>query len=332
MNFSKEFVIVLFLLKALWSESKPLPDFSTNMLPSRPDYSNPDNWSALPFRQDAADLIPKDEVWINDTIKQVDVFYIYPTIYTKGNTWNADVNDRHLNKKIDGLPVKYQASIFNQVGRVYVPRYRQAILESYNDTTGNGKQAFDLAYQDIKEAFEYYLKYYNQGRPIIIASHSQGSTHGKRLIRDFFDTSEKKQQLVAAYIVGMDVYKEDYQVLMPCKEEKAVNCYITWASYKAGSTGKGKLDVQLHGNVCVNPISWRLDSVPASSTGGILLNVNRKKRFHTEAYIQNNFLHVTTNTIFFKRKDELHLIDMNLFWYDIRANVQKRVEAYLKQQ
>ncbi len=41
--------------------------------------------------------------------------------------------------------------------------------------------AFDLAYEDLKTAFENYLKHYNKGRPIIIASHSQGSLHALRL-------------------------------------------------------------------------------------------------------------------------------------------------------
>ena len=33
-----------------------------------------------------------------------------------------------------------------------------------------------------KAAFQYYLEHYNNGRPFIIASHSQGTYHAKRLI------------------------------------------------------------------------------------------------------------------------------------------------------
>jgi hypothetical protein len=42
----------------------------------------------------------------------------------------------------------------------------------------------------VKTAFLYYLQHYNNGRPIIIASHSQGATHGKRLLKEFFDGKE----------------------------------------------------------------------------------------------------------------------------------------------
>lgn len=310
--------------------SKPMPPFSENTTPPKPDYSNPLFWSALPYRPDAADFTLKREQWISDSLKPVDVFYIYPTFYTRGSSWNANLCKNSLNRRIDFLPVKLQASIFNKVARVYVPRYRQAILKSYTDTTGNGKMAFELAYQDVKEAFEYYLKHYNNGRPIVIVSHSQGTTHSKRLLQDFFDTPIMKEQLVAAYTIGMEMYREEFKVLMPCEFELQNHCYVTWASYKAGSEEKNRLNIKLYGNVCVNPISWKIDSLVAQSKGGILLNPNKKRKFKSKVYIANNFLNVKTNMIFMKHKNFLHLVDMNLFWFDIRNNFEKRVDAYLK--
>jgi len=56
----------------------------------------------------------------------------------------------------------------------------------------------ELAYQDVKTAFEYYLKNWNQDRPIIIASHSQGSVHAQRLLKEFFEDKPLAKQLVAA--------------------------------------------------------------------------------------------------------------------------------------
>ena len=66
-----------------------------------------------------------------------------------------------------------------------------------------GKQALDFAYQDVKAAFEYYLKHYNNGRPIIIASHSQGTWHAESLLHDYFENdSTLRKRLVAAYLIG----------------------------------------------------------------------------------------------------------------------------------
>lgn len=323
---------VLFLLLSLTfislAKPKQLAAFNANEQPAPPDYSKPENWSALPFRKDAADLIPKNEKWIDDSLKDADVFYIYPTLYAKGKTWNADLSNKKLNKRLDNLPVKYQASIFNQAGRVYAPRYRQAIIASYFDTTGSGQKALDFAYEDVKKAFAYYLKYYNNGRPIIIASHSQGTTHCRQLLKDFFDTPEMKAKLVCAYIVGYEVNKESYTLLTPCKEATETNCYVTWSSFKDGFQYKDKL--HYFGNVCVNPVSWKIDTAKVTSNGGVLLNVNRKKKFTTETHIADNHLLVKTNLTFMRKKNILHLVDFNLFWFDVRKNAAQRVAAFLK--
>lgn len=322
-------LLLMVLMYGFNSFSKGLPPYNTAEQPAAPDYSDTKYWSALPFRKDAADLTPKSEQWVNDSLKQVDVFYVYPTLYSKGKTWNADVNNKQLNKRLDHLPVKYQASVFNQVGRVYAPRYRQAIVKCFFDTTDNATKALDFAYDDVKRAFEYYLKHYNNGRPIIIASHSQGTTHCRRLIKDFFDTPEMKAKLVCAYIVGYEVNKENYQVLTPCKDAAETNCYVTWSTFKDGFIYTDKL--KYFGNVCINPVSWKSDTLSAISSGGILLNVNRKKHFTTEARIYQSYLWAKTNLTFMRKKEVLHLVDYNLFWWDIRKNVSLRVSEYLKE-
>ena len=72
------------------------------------------------------------------------------------------------------------------------------------DTSKAGK-AFDFAYEDIKKSFEYYLQHYNNGRPIIIASHSQGTTHALRLLKEFFEN--KPLQLVAVWTESSHISK-----------------------------------------------------------------------------------------------------------------------------
>ncbi|HLP50465.1 MAG TPA: DUF3089 domain-containing protein, partial [Chitinophagales bacterium] len=126
-----------------------LPAFSAADQPEAPDYSLEKNWSTLPFRTDAADRIPKSEQWISDSLKDVDVFFVYPTIYLKGKTWNANLANKKLNKRIDSKPVRYQAGVFNASARVYTPRYRQAILKSFSDSV-DGPKALAFAYDDVK--------------------------------------------------------------------------------------------------------------------------------------------------------------------------------------
>lgn len=320
----------LFCFATLTAAAQLPATFSAADQPAAPDYTQDRYWSALPYRKDAADVIPPDEKWISDSLKEVDVFYVYPTLYSKGKTWNADLANKRLNKRIDKLPVRFQAGVFNASCRVYAPRYRQGNIKCYYDSI-NGPKGLDFAYQDVKTAFQYYLDHYNQGRPIIIASHSQGSNHSWRLLREFFDGKPLAKQLVCAYTVGMGVDTTWYKVLRPCGNATETGCYVTWSSFRTGyDPGK---DV-LRNPMCANPITWLRDTtlVPASaSLGGIFLKIRRHRWEHAaSAQVHQDYLWVKTRLPLVRSWNVLHLVDYNLFWYDIRKNVADRVHAYLK--
>ncbi|MEO6844695.1 MAG: DUF3089 domain-containing protein, partial [Ginsengibacter sp.] len=132
----------------------------------RPDYSNLNYWAASPFKYDPSDNVPKD--FKNKTKDSLaDVFFIYPTTYTDSQMpegWNADIDDEAINKKTDNSTILYQASIFNKYCRVFAPRYRQANIEAFGaDHKQEANAAFDTAYEDVRNAFEYYLEHYNHG-------------------------------------------------------------------------------------------------------------------------------------------------------------------------
>ena len=303
--------------------------FNANDQPAAPDYSLLKNWSALPFRHDAADKIPNEEKWVNDSLKSVDVFYIYPTIYESGTTWNADLSDKTLNKKIDSKPVQYQASVFNASCQVYAPRYRQSIIKAFYDKE-NGPKSLAFAYDDVKRAFQYYLDNYNHERPFIIASHSQGTYHARRLLKEMIDSTNLQNRMVAAYVIGYAIDTAMYKVLEPCRNETETGCYITWASFKKGYVPDG---IALYGNVCVNPLTWTSSLEPAAkvcSKGAILLDFNKKYLNNVCTEIHDNYLWVENSLPIVNGWGNLHIADYNLFWYDIRENVRKRIAAFLK--
>lgn len=296
--------------------------------PPSPDYSQTKNWLTLPFRNDGADIVLKGEKPVSDSSKAADVFYIYPTIYKHGKTWCADVANKKLNKKIERLPVKYQAVPFNHVARIYTPLYRQGKIKCFYNINGVGGEALNFAYTDVKRAFEYYLQNFNEGRPIIIVSHSQGTLHARQLLKDFFDTPDMKKRLVCAYTIGYAMFPENYEVLQPCLDANETNCYLTWSSFKKGFDAKN--DTLLYGKVCVNPISWTCDTTLQQSNCAILLNINTTKPFETQAQIRNNHLAINTKTPIVRNWKVMHLVDFNLFWESIRKNVAERVANYLK--
>ena len=121
-----------------------------------------------------------------------------------------------------------------------------------------------------------------------------------------------------------------YKVLEPCRNENETGCYITWASFKKGYLPDG---TALYGNICVNPLTWSCNVEPVAkekSKGAILLNFNKKYTNDVGAEIHDNYLWVENSLPFVSGMNVLHIADYNLFWYDIRENVKKRIDAFWK--
>ncbi len=329
----KFFSIILFSFFSSLIFAQQLKPFDEETHYPAADYSLEQNWSALPFRCDAADELPKGETCVNDSLKNVDVFYIHPTVYGKGSHWNASVSDKKINKKVDTKPVRYQATVFNESCRVYAPRYRQAIVEVFYNETADGQKALDLAYEDVKAAFDYYLKHHNNGRPIIIASHSQGTCHSRRLLKDYFDGKPLGKQLVAAYAIGYTINESMYSELKLCKNADETGCYISWMSFKMGYEPTGNFS---KASESINPLTWKRDAEPVEcqkSLGAIGINFDRKFSQCTSVQVHDNgrggtILWVKTTVPLVRLLRNMHIVDYNLFWYDIRENVKQRINAY----
>ena len=328
--------IFILVLQLILCDSKVLSQTKLSF-PSRPDYSNLATWAASPFKSDPSDLCPKQVKYpFNDTAI-ADVFFIHPTSFTEKPDsihWNAAWDDPKQQEKTLKNAIKFQASVFNHVGRIYAPYYRQANIEIYY--TNDLKKAFwaaDTAYSDVRRAFLYYLKNYNQGRPIIIASHSQGSTHAIWLLKEFFDTTALKKQLVTAYIPGMTVRYSDFKTLQAAPDSNFVGGYCVWRSAEKGyyppSLPRGK-EV-----VCTNPISWTLDSIAIDKNynkGAVLLPFNKLIPKATGAQISNSILWVQKphfkGSRWVKNKN-YHIADYNLFYLNVRDNAHLRLHNYL---
>ncbi len=341
---------VLFFMIGLASCSvHPKSGFDAQRTPPPPDYSNPDYWAALPSKKDNADLRPQDSLPDNQAIADVDVFFIHPTTYVgeRGQKfWNAPVNDPVLNEKTDDSAILYQASIFNGAGRVYAPRYRQAHIYAYFAKAAAkdaSKQAFDLAYQDVKAAFQYFLDHYNEGRPIIIASHSQGATHGMRLVKEFFDDKPLKKQLIAAYLVGMPVPIQYFQTIRPCERPDETGCFCTWRSYRRDAYPEGKdYEAFISGITggaggsaiaVTNPLLWQNNGEYAPTElnkGGVLRNFREIMPHLADAQIYKDILWVTKpkfpGSFLFNTKN-YHIGDYNLFYMNVRENAILRAKA-----
>ncbi|WP_299712511.1 DUF3089 domain-containing protein [uncultured Tenacibaculum sp.] len=308
--------------------------FRTTDIPKAPNYNEESSWAVLPSKyQDNFKTYASNRL---DTLK-ADVFYVYPTLNTskKDIRWNVPITDEEQNNIVLNKAALMQASAFATSGKVYVPFYRQAHIRSYRLFNKGGKEAQDVAYSDVKSAFEVYLKKYNNGRPIIMVGHSQGTTHTVRLLKDFFDNKTLQKQLIAAYIPGIRVKENEFSSIKLMKSPLETGGFISWNTYKKNNYPK-KDKNWYKGSVTTNPITWD----DAKET-----QLEQHKGFlYTSGKIYDQALKIqitdglvwSTNPkfplrFFMSFLKNYHAGDINLFWQDIRENAVLRTNTWFSE-
>ncbi len=312
---------------------KPDQTFAETTAPTAPDYANPAHWAALPDKQDNADLTPPGIERIDENAG-VDVFFIHPTTYYTSDSWNQPLDHAEANEFTDEQVLPNQAAVFNSCCRVFAPRYRQATLFSFMDDSGDGEAALELAYQDVSEAFDYFLTHYSHDRPFVLAGHSQGAKHADRLLAEVISGTELEARLVAAYPVGFSI--DGSNGIAVCETPTQTGCQVTWNTLGAEAETFGDPS----SDICVNPLHWRNDGSRAdfaSNLGGVTF----RDEFSvepgvTDAQCIDGVLRVSevrsdNYSAMMFGDGNYHVYDFSLFHMNIRQNAEARVAAYLSE-
>ena len=310
-------------------EDTPQHDFDINLSGDTPNYSEIKYWVEHPEKENHYASLPKN---YTDTLynsnPKIDVFFVHPTLYLKGNRWNADIHNKNLNKEIGNSAIKNQASVFLGIANIYAPHYRQMHIQSYYDLK-NGLQAYDVAYSDVKNAFIYYWKNYNKGNKIIIAGHSQGTNHSERLLKEVILKNDSiKNLLLISYLPGMPIV-QFHKDLPPCSSPNQVDCFLSWRTL-AEEHLPSKW-VSSDSISCVNPISWKTDTVASKNENHLGILFQNHKIYYPNsisAYSHNGVVWIKPIKIpfaSFYRMNNYHIADYNLFWINIRHNLRYRL-------
>jgi hypothetical protein len=293
------------------------------------DYSLANNWAVLPGKY------PENlkDYPVQDPQDSIDVFYVYPTLIVseKDKRWNVPLEDTIQKNKVLNVAVRFQASAWGSSGNLYVPFYRQAHLRSYSNLENGGTTALLLAYSDVKAAFEYYLKHYNHGRGIILAGHSQGSTHISYLLRDFFDGKPLQNQLVAAYIPGVGLDKNQFKTIPLMQHPDQIGGFVTWNTFKK-KFDKSKYK-WFKGKVVINPVTWDTTSFAKRELHkGFLYSNGKMYKNSFDTHTADGVIWISTPHFPYRyltlTMPNYHPGDVNLFWEDIRENALLRVHTF----
>ncbi|MCB2106215.1 MAG: DUF3089 domain-containing protein [Rhodobacteraceae bacterium] len=346
----------------LMSQMRPLDrPFDDYPHPPAPNYADPANWAALPGAQhaDAADLVPAGEtVGDRQTEAEADVFYIHPTTYRGRENWNQDLALKEWNEFTDQSVINRQAAIFNGCCQVYAPRYRQAASAAVYATDDSGDKARELGYADVKTAFQYYIDHFNNGRPFIIAGHSQGTFYIERLLEELVDASAIRPQLIAIYAVGIGfpegMFGRVFKTVPPCAKPDSTGCFISWNTFGRGGDGaaaakryEARYEARFKTTegseiLCINPLTFDLDQPDAPKSANLGSLPGRAGPGPLPALIPGVVGATCDGGILYADIPEndafdlfvlpgkvLHFHDYDLFFKNIRDNAILRVQSYL---
>ena len=296
------------------------------------DYSDPSNWSYFGVGED----------------KDVDLFLVGPTVDTLDEENMSLEND--VMKKYFAGALEMERGLYEESARMYAPYYRQMALGGYSlEDTAEKNRRLQFGYQDVSDAFKYYLENENNGRPIILAGFSQGSDMVYRLLEEYFGDEEMQKKLVAVYAIGWacteDMVKE-YPQIKPAQAADDLGVVISF-DCEAPEVTETVVNPAGQKAYCINPLNWKTDSTPADKSqniGSRLMKSNGKIiNEPTElcgCYIdeERGVLKVTDVSaedypavldIF--PEGAYHLYDYQFFFMNLKENVQNRVELYMEQ-
>jgi len=308
---------------------------SSKSEPVATDYSQAAHWLSLPA-----------------TVKAVDVFYLYPTAWQKVNNSDPDICDIDNPSMLAGSASAFarQATAFETFANIYAPYYRQAdaayvlaLPLAEHDAVIAGIPTLDAV-----AAFDYYIKHYNNGRPFILAAHSQGSNVLINLLAGYMkDHPDVYSRMVAAYVVGYSV-SDEYLAKNPhLKFAEGPDDTGVIISYntQAPDVVAGTNPVVSPGGLVINPITWTRDETLATTAEGLgsfmpdpVTKVFSQVPQYADAKIDktNGVLICSTadeNALYSLSgalgKGVYHSFDYPFYYYNLRENAANRTNKFL---
>jgi hypothetical protein len=214
--------------------------------PAAVNYGLERNWLCLPGRKDVCStplgttaLNPDGYGSVGQSIvaknPPLDCFYVYPTV-SADRGLNSD-----LNVDAERAAAQAQLARFASVCRPFAPIYRQMTVGAVAAAAfgTDVREAGELAYSDVANAWRTYLARYNQGRPFVLIGHSQGSLMLQELIKREIEGKPIARKMVRAIIPGYNLFVPigrrvggTFKSTPLCASEVETGCVMSWVSFR----------------------------------------------------------------------------------------------------
>jgi hypothetical protein len=186
---------------------------------------------------------------------EFDCFYVYPTVDLRDEPGNTEdlTNDEPMLE-----PLYNQAARFTELCAVYAPLYHQMTIGTYDLGDYRDTEYFDIAFDDVDEAFTQYLQD-SGNRPFVLIGHSQGSQILHELLLQRFDDKKLRERLISALLIGplellMDaegiVFSSGDEGIPYCSHATDTSCIIAYDTVAAGGMSERTFEEP---RPCVDP-------------------------------------------------------------------------------
>ena len=316
-------------------------------------YTDPAMWLSRPGMTTPDPVKWQPDGMLPDSARtDVAVFFVHPTSYLKKTHWNAPLDDPDA-RRIAEIMVRAEASVFANAAEVWAPRYRQATIGAFVSDQPAARQALDLAYTDVAEAFDAFVAAQPPGRGIVLAGHSQGSYLVKRLLADKIKGTPLASRVVAAYVIGwvVDAARDPAALGLPaCTNAAQSGCMVSFLSFTddadpatmrhayerlAGTPGAIPAPPQI---LCSNPLTGGIGgSAPASANlGGIVPDLKMEHAKLTPGLVgaacnADGTLRIGPGPNmgpFVLPGGNYHVYDYALFWTNLKRDFAVRAAAW----
>jgi hypothetical protein len=298
------------------SDSAISTDGVAVFVPAETDYTNADMW----------------HIERNDDGTGADVFYI-------PSTWEYDwftSPDSIVSHYADTTNPKHRADVEIEMAAAaqymadgnnfYSPHYRHITLDSWatlNEDT-IARRFNDVAFVDVKHAFNYYLEKYNNNRPFIIAGFSQG---GKSVVELMKVMDEPvRSRMIAAYVLGYKVTPDDVKTApWITAAHDSIDCGVTICYNSVSDVKYIKPVVSAPNVMCINPVNWHTDATPAVLNDSITVTVNTEHNVLVLDGFDGSYLPNILNVL---NVGDYHGIEPWVYSECLRKNFKQRIAAY----
>ncbi|MGL5207351.1 MAG: DUF3089 domain-containing protein [Acidaminococcaceae bacterium] len=265
------------------------------------------------------------------------------TFFGNAAQLNLPLDDPEARGKFLGA-INMEKGIYDATTNFYAPYYRQAALNVYKMDSKAASGYFDLAYQDVRGAFEHYLKNMNSDRPFILAGFSQGADMIVRLMKDKFRDPRLQERLIAVYVVGWRVTAEEiasYPQLRMARGEKDIGVIVSFNTEAPEIATSLSVPLKTQG---INPLNWKTtgDYADKSLNQGAVFTAYDGSILNEIPHLTGAYLDPIRGTLKVTDIDaavypplldlfqpgEYHIYDYQFFYRNLQTNVRNRISSY----